>query len=446
MKRLAALTGALALLSACGPPDSANEPVMVAGGQVLGVLVDDVREFKGIPYAAPPVGSLRWRPPQRVVGWEGIRDGSAFGAECPQAVPAETTAFAPQSEDCLFLNVWAPVRTPSPRPVLVWLHSGDLMSGSGARDFTSGIPLARKGIIVVSMNYRLGALGYLAHPELSAESEEGVSGNYGLLDQVAALEWVRDNITLFGGDPARVTVAGHSGGADSISALIASPRARGLFARATAQSGGWFGPGRPLRNGADGEETAEQAGEQFARALLGTVPDESLRVLRSSPTDAIVSTDFRPRETVDGWVLPNDIRTVFAEKQQQQVPVMLGLTSAEVASGDDDLAERMNLWASFASAGGSTVYLFRFAHQSGGAIRYFFDALSSLAPGSAPVTYTSADHALAELMSTYWANFMTAADPNSPGLPEWPPYDADTEPYLELGGRTEARQHLFSGN
>jgi para-nitrobenzyl esterase len=329
--------------------------------------------------------------------------------------------------------------------VLVWLHSGDLASGSGARDFTSGIPLARKGIIVVSVNYRLGALGYLAHPELSAESEEGVSGNYGLLDQIAALEWVRDNITMFGGDPARVTVAGHSSGADSISALIASPRARGLFARAIAQSGGWFGPGRPLRNGAGGEETAEQAGEQFVRAMLGTVPEESLRVLRSSPTDAIIGTDFRPRETVDGWVLPNAVRTVFAGKQHQQVPVMLGLTSAEVASGDDDLVERMKLWASFASAG-STVYLFRFAHQSGEAIRYFFDALSSVAPGAAPVTYTSADHALAERVSTYWANFIAAANPNSPGLPEWPPYDADTEPYLELGSKIEARQHLFRDN
>ncbi|MGE4054792.1 MAG: carboxylesterase/lipase family protein, partial [Vicinamibacterales bacterium] len=320
---------AIALAVSCGGTDIVNDPVAVAGGRVQGQLVDeDIRVFRGIPYAAPPVGNLRWRPPQRVVPWEGLRDATAYGAECPQSPLPPTSIYArpeqPQSEDCLFLNVWAPPPASAPLPVVVWIHGGDLTRGSGASDFGpdgSGIPFARKGIVVVSLNHRLGALGYLAHPELSAESPEGVSGDYGLLDQIAALQWVRDNIAAFGGDPARVTIAGQSGGAASVSALIASPLARGLFARAIGQSGGLFGPGVVLRDAPEGGVSAEDAGLEFARELLGSPPEESLRALRSAPTDAVLRTGFVPRETVDGWVLPGDVPTMIRERRHNNVPV-----------------------------------------------------------------------------------------------------------------------------
>lgn len=190
------------------PMRAATETAKVDGGQISGVLDRGVRVFKGIPYAAPPVGDLRWKPPQPVVPWRGIRDGSRFGAECPQTPYAPTSVYVrplqPQSEDCLVLNVWTEAQAGDTRPVLVWIHGGALTKGSGISDTRDGVPLAKKGVVLVSLNYRLGPLGYLAHPELSAESPQRSSGNYGVLDQIAALNWVQKNIAAFGGDPSKV--------------------------------------------------------------------------------------------------------------------------------------------------------------------------------------------------------------------------------------------------
>jgi hypothetical protein len=214
--------------------------VSVEGGQIAGVLDRGVRVFKGIPYAAAPVGALRWKPPHSIRSWSGIRDASQFGAECPQTDYPSGSIYIrprqPQSEDCLFLNVWTTADAGDQRPVFVWIHGGALTKGSGISDTRDGVPLARKGIVLVSINYRLGPLGYLAHPELSAESPQQSSGNYGVLDQIAALYWVQKNIAAFGGDPARVTIGGESAGSWSVNTLVASPLAKGLFIRAIGQS------------------------------------------------------------------------------------------------------------------------------------------------------------------------------------------------------------------
>ncbi len=493
---------------ACAPPEPMNEPVDITGGRVSGMVIDGVRSFKGIPYAAPPVGHLRWRPPQPSVPWEGVRDGSAYGAECPQTPYPDTSVYRrpaqPQSEDCLFLNVWAPVDAPRPLPVLVWIHGGSLTRGSSTSDVRSGIPLARKGIVLVSVNYRLGVLGYLAHPELSAESPQKVSGNYGVLDQIAALQWVQRNIAAFGGDPRQVTIAGESAGSWSVNTLVASPLARGLFVRAIGQSGGRFGPGVFLREGRPGQPSAEEAGIELARALLGGTPDRALPALRSAPIDALLRTRVRTEETVDGWVLPDEIRTIMAERRHNNVPVIVGSTADEATSlvpadyvpatfeeyrrrvtaqygsavgdfetaynvrGDQDIAPAMlgafrdalfslpmRTWARLTTAAGERAYLYLFGHVPPSPRRdalrafhaselpYVFNVLTAGDPRETGFAYTDVDHRLADAMSSYWVNFVKTGNPNGEGLPEWPLYDSATEPYLEFGDPIRLGHRLY---
>ena len=212
---------------------STNDAVRVEGGLISGTVAEGVRSYKGIPFAAPPVGDLRWRPPQPVPAWEGVRQCNAYGPECPQApYPQGSLFYSPpqkQSEDCLYLNVWTAAKPGERRPVMVWIHGGALTRGSGANRVYEGTELAKKGVVLVTVNYRLGPLGYLAHPELTAESPEGSSGNYGVLDQIAALKWVRANIAKFGGDPDEVTIFGESAGGFAVNFLLTSPEARGLF-------------------------------------------------------------------------------------------------------------------------------------------------------------------------------------------------------------------------
>jgi para-nitrobenzyl esterase len=235
LSRLAVVAAAV-----CAAPAMAAGPVIDApAGKVEGSETKDIRAFKGIPYAAPPVGKLRWAPPQPAEGWDGVRDATRFGAACMQPGPRGPSIYAwdlpAMSEDCLSLNIWAP-KDAKDAPVFVWIHGGALTGGSGGDPIYDGSALAERGIVVVSINYRLGALGWLAHPQLSAESVEGVSGNYGLLDQVAALEWVKRNIGAFGGSAGNVTIAGESAGALSVMYLMTAPAARGLFHKAVAQS------------------------------------------------------------------------------------------------------------------------------------------------------------------------------------------------------------------
>jgi para-nitrobenzyl esterase len=480
------------------------ETVRVEGGDVSGSVDRGIRVFKGIPYAAPPSGPRRWKPPQPLMPWTGVRDATQFGAECPQAPYLNSSIYVrptqPQSEDCLFVNVWTPATGGEKRPVLVWIHGGALTKGSGISDTRDGVPLAKKGVVLVSLNYRLGPLGYLAHPELTAESPRRSSGNYGVLDQIAALQWVQRNIAAFGGDPAKVTIAGESAGAWSVNTLIASPLAKGLFIRAIGQSGGRFD-----RTPFLSEDRAGQSAEGVGTSLAKALGSPSLAALRALSADELVTaSSFRTQENVDGWVLPDEIRTIFATKQQNKVPVIVGSNANEMTSlvGPttlpqtlDDLRRRttdqygslaaefniayavksdadivratlasardsifslhMRTWARETVASGSTAYLYYFMHAPphprarelqafhAAEIPYVFNVVPSRDPREAGFAYTASDRDLADAMSRYWVNFVATGDPNGKGLPRWPAYRPDTEPYLEFGDTIRTGQHLL---
>jgi len=491
MPRLALVAAVLVMssLSMRAAPDT----VTVDGGRIAGTVDRGVRVFKGIPYAAPPVGPLRWRPPQAVVAWNGVRDASAFGAECPQTqYPAGSVYIRPiqtQSEDCLFLNVWTAAKAGDRKPVLFWIHGGALTKGSGISDTRDGVPLARKGVVLVSLNYRLGPLGYLAHPELTAESPQHSSGNYGVLDQIAALKWVQKHIAAFGGDPAAVTIAGESAGSWSVNTLVASPLARGLFIRAIGESGGRFDR-TPLLN-ADRPvlPSAESVGVALARAAGAG----SLAELRAVPADKLIEiSPFRAQENVDGWVLPDEIKTIFARKRHNNVPVIVGSNANEITSllpggrtpqgqpmsdemkaaygvtGDADAADallaslrdtvfslHMRSWARATVDAGSKAYLYYFTHVPpsprarelkafhAGELPYVFNVVPSKDPREAGFAYTDVNTRLADAMSSYWVNFATTGDPNGPGLPQWPVYNRNDEPYLEFGDTITVGHHLL---
>ena len=319
---------------------TANDTVRVEGGLISGSVDDGVRSYKGIPFAAPPVGELRWKAPQPVAAWEGVRECNDFGPDCPQAPYPQSSLYysAPrkQSEDCLYLNVWTAAKAAEKRPVMVWIHGGALTRGSGATRAYDGTALAKKGVVLVTINYRLGPLGYLAHPELTAESPNRSSGNYGALDQIAALKWVQKNIAAFGGDPGRVTIFGESAGSWSVNALVASPLARGLFHRAIGQSGGSFGPMTYLKEDREGRPSAEKIGEAFAKAAGA----DSIKALRAQPAEKIVEVfnsdpegrKFRTQPNVDGWALPDEIRNIFAQGKQNEVPVIVGSNANEMTT------------------------------------------------------------------------------------------------------------------
>ncbi len=300
----------------------ANPIVRINGGLVRGTTAGTVGEFLGIPYAAPPTGNLRWRPPAPPASWEGVRDATQFGPSCPQ--PTAKNPYLPPgpiSEDCLYLNVYTPTlrdRGGGGRPVLVWIHGGGLVQ-DGARNY-DGSKLAADGVVVVTINYRLGALGFLAHPAL-ASGPGGAAGNYGLMDQQAALRWVQRNIAQFGGDPHNVTIAGQSAGGLSVLAQLVSPGARGLFQRAIVQSGTFALNQQPLA-------TAEAAGETFATAV--GCPDQTAACLRSVPVANLVSNfGVEIPGVVDGSVLTQPIGTALARGQFARVPVINGITHDE---------------------------------------------------------------------------------------------------------------------
>ncbi|GAA2911373.1 carboxylesterase family protein [Streptosporangium fragile] len=337
--------------------------VTVAQGALQGALSADgvVRSFKGVPYAEPPVGALRWRAPRPARSWAGVRPATRFGPVAPQPMLPGTSLYSggpqPQSEDCLYLNVWAPAEPAGARPVLVWFHLGAFLFGSSS-DSPSGTPiydgeaLARAGAVVVTVNYRLGRLGFLAHPRLTEEAPYGASGNYGLLDQVAALEWVRDNIAAFGGDPGRVTIWGLSAGSAGVSALMTSPLARGLFHRAIGQSAGLFGPVADsvgINDMLQDLDAAHRTGEKLATALgarsaedLRRLPPERLAAVHL-PADRPFRMDMLPFPAgrgdfdscwpiVDGHLLPRSPYETFSAGEQAPVPLITGFAGNEASS------------------------------------------------------------------------------------------------------------------
>lgn len=466
------------------------EPVKTTGGLLTGVpgAAAGVRAFKGVPFAAPPVGDLRWRAPQPPVPWSGVRAGDAFSANCMQR-SAGGGAFPPyggdrsattMSEDCLYLNVYtAADSAANRRPVMVWIHGGAFTSGAGA--IYQGEDLARKGVVVVTVNYRLGVFGFLAHPELSRESPNRVSGNYAFLDQIAALQWVQKNIALFGGDPARVTIFGESAGSWSVNNLVASPLAKGLFHRAIGESGAQFAITRTLQE-------AEGLGARFAEnsgvtsiAQFRSLPADRVNDLRQFPTSA----------TVDGWFLPHDVFTIFTNGAQNDVPVLIGSTSHEGSIfTDEDVTARsfgeqsrrrygadadaflslypftsdrearaaqsasmrdstfgweMRTWARMQEKSGkSSVFLYYFTHvpprensawygaQHGAEIPYAFNWPNG--KHSLSIPWTDLDRELAEQISSYWVNFATTGNPNGKETAvEWRPYRIAEDRALEIG-------------
>src|SRR5262245_2967671 len=484
-----------------------NGTVKVEGGLISGAEVDGVRSFKGIPFAAPPVGELRWKAPQPVIAWQGTRECNDFGPDCPQAPYPQGSLFysqpRKQSEDCLYLNVWTAAKQGEKRPVMVWIHGGALTRGSGATRTYNGTNFAKKGVVLVTVNYRLGPLGYLAHPELSAESPQHASGNYGVLDQIAALKWVQRNIAAFGGDPKRVTIFGESAGSWSVNVLVASPLAKGLFHRAIGESGGTFGPMTSLKEDRGRLTSAEKVGAAFAKAAGA----DSIKALREVPAEKIIeifSNDpegrkFRTGPNVDGWALPDEIRNLFAQGKQNDVPVIVGSNANEMTSlttpaivpqtmeeyrkrveaqygemikqfdavypvrSEQDIAAAilgsmrdstftlpMRSWARATSTGRSKAYLYLFSHvppnpnskylgaYHAGEIAYVFDNLNRQNS-----LLQEADFKLAGMMSSYWVNFATTGDPNGKGLSKWMPYNRDAEPYLDFGDPVQLRNHLL---
>jgi para-nitrobenzyl esterase len=443
-----------------------------------------VHAYKGIPYAAPPVGPLRWRPPQPVARWNGVRSAEAFGPNSMQGIvfgDIDPTVCG-ISEDCLYLNVWTPASPGSSDrlPVMAWIHGGGFVVGSGSEPRYDGTRLAAHGIVVVTLNHRLNALGFLAHPELSRESGHGASGNYGMLDLVAALQWVRRHIAAFGGDPDKVTIAGESAGSEAVSALMASPLARGLFARAIGESGAMFAT--PSRSPAPLAK-AEAEGIAFMRKVGAA----NLKELREAPAEAILAAapglGFRP--IIDGRFLPKSPAAIFAAREQSDVPLMAGWNkdegfnftllpgeaakrpyadlvreifgehteaalrlypggspgaeqaSARALGGDLTLIHPTWAWIEAQKATGEAeVFRFRFDRapltpqgwfgerdsRSAGAfhageILYVFDNLHAF-----PWLISDADRALAELASSYLVNFVKTGDPNGPNLPPWPSF------------------------
>ena len=330
----------------CGGPEPESDGGLIietAYGRVEGAAVDDGRGpagdilvFRGIPYAAPPVGDLRWHPPEPPASWEGVRSALESGFPCWQRISPDTSIYSrgeiDRSEDCLYLDLWtaADAGTDGPEPVMVWFHGGSHEMGHGSSLIFDGAALARKGVVLVSINYRLGAFGFLAHAGLSAESEHGSSGrssgNYGLLDKIAALEWVQANAEAFGGDPERVLIFGQSAGSMSVCSLVASPLAAGLFHRAIGQSAGCFTPLPTL-------ERAEESGALLAAELgaaEGATPESAVSTLRAASAEDVLaaagssgwSADFKT--VVDGWYLPDQPAAIYARGEHNRVPMMVG--------------------------------------------------------------------------------------------------------------------------
>jgi para-nitrobenzyl esterase len=471
-----------------------NVIVQVESGQLAGATSadDSVTVFKGIPYAAPPVGELRWQPPQPPHTWAGVRPADTFGPICPQLGPPPGSFYQqefylheePQSEDCLYLNVWTAAQEESDRrPVMVWFHGGALVEGSGSLPSFHGETLARKGVVLVTVNYRLGVFGYFAHPALSAESAQHVSGNYGLLDQIAALRWVRDNITAFGGDPGNVTIFGQSAGAMSVFALLVSPLAGGLFQRAIGQSGSPFSF-RELRR----LDQAEQAGAERA-AAWGANDLTELRALSTATllgTRDPVSFANRPGLTIDGWALPDNPAKMMADGRRHPAAVLVGATADEwtsmgggaldgatfrqqaeqrygkraseflrlyplesdadasreqIAAMSDHMFAGMRAWAEAHNAHGSQpAFLYYFDRKLPGRDSTFYGAFHSsdlyyvfntLYTTDRP--WEAIDRHLADVMTSYWANFAASGDPNGADLPAWSAYDGPDAAVMQLG-------------
>jgi para-nitrobenzyl esterase len=308
-------------------------PLKVEGGLLQGTSEDGLTVYRGIPFAAPPIGDFRWRAPQPAAKWDGVRQAAKFGPSCVQGRGPSPAGQGPEmGEDCLHLNVWTPAKSARDRiPVLVWIYGGGFNAGATSDPNYSGEKLAQKGVVLVSIAYRVGLLGFFAHPELSAENPHHASGNYGLLDMIAGLRWIQKNIAVFGGDPAKVTIFGESAGGIAVSMLCASPLSKGLFHGAISRSGGSFGPPRPTTFPGENLKRlpdAEHAGEAYARnAAASGIAD-----LRKLPADKLPAVRGLAWPIIDGWVIPDDQYKLYEAKRYNDTPILVGYNSDEGAS------------------------------------------------------------------------------------------------------------------
>ena len=476
-----------------GAASAATDPsVTVTGGRVQGVALEKGgAAFKGLPFAQPPVGALRWRELMQVKPWAGMRDATAFGAPCSQSPQFIRVPGVVSKEDCLYLNVWTPewpIR--SKLPVMVWIPGGGNYFGSGTSPTFDGESLARHGVVLVTINYRLGDLGFFSHPKLTRESPHHASGNQAILDQIAALKWVRDNIAKFGGDARNVTIFGESAGSLDVSVLMATPLSKGLFKRVIGESGSVVGLGAPFAM-AQAEKVGETAVTRWGLAANATLSD-----MRAVPADAIVKADPNFPQThpdlgvtVDGYVFPRDPAAVFAAGKEHRVALLHGNNARErvpnttppedlkkaIDAAYGPLAERgltlyssaptdasygtpADQWADDTSfrcpavaqllshvAAGNVAYAYEFARVPAGRepvgathaseLAYVFGTLDHgfvAVVGPQPSGFSEVDRQVSATIQTYWTNFAKTGNPNGGALPTWPKFDRATRAYVQF--------------
>ncbi len=499
------LTTAICMAALLTPGAFAQNRVKISTGTLEGTEKGGIRIFKGIPFAAPPVGDLRWKPPQTVKNWKAVRKADQFGPRAMQRNIFGDMVFRSNgmSEDCLYLNVWTPAKLRNEKlPVLVYFYGGGFVAGDGSEPRYDGESMARQGVVAVTVNYRLGLFGFFAHPELTKESPHHASGNYGLLDQNAALEWVHKNIAAFGGDPKRVTIAGESAGSISVSAQMASPLSKSLIAGAIGESGSILGTlsAMPLAE-------AEQVGAKFAAGLgLGGTP--SLAALRGLSAEQLLEATAKPgvpwfRPTVDGWFFPKPPPVIYADGEQAHVPLLAGSNTEESgymgvlgrekptvenyrkalvrlykdkaddvfrlypAANETQVMDAAQDLAGDRFISLSTWKWIELATKTGKRPSYYYlyarprPATRSTAESSAPsargavhsaeieyalgnldgnkvFAWTPEDYTVSKIMEEYFVSFIKKGDPNSPGLPKWPTFASGQRMVIDVLTRSES--------
>jgi para-nitrobenzyl esterase len=478
---------------------AATDEVKIESGRLKGVDHDGVIAFKGVPFAAPPVGDLRWRPPQSPKTWSGVRSAAEYGADCMQLpFPSDAAPLGTKpNEDCLYVNVWTPASQQGKKlPVMVWIYGGGFVNGGSSPSVYDGSQFAKRGVVFVSFNYRVGRFGFFAHPALTKADPSGLLGNYGYMDQIAALKWVQRNVAAFGGDPNNVTLFGESAGGGSVHTLLTSPLAKGLFQKAIIESGGGRGllggPRYLSHEGPGGSPSAEAAGLAFAKKAGITGEDAAaLTALRNLPAESVVDglnmmTMFTPTYSgpmIDGKVIVESPDAAYLAGRWSKMPVMVGANSMDIGFGrakskdevfatfgansekakaaydpdgsaklsaivmlvaaDQMMIEPARFIAAMAAAAGEPAYEYRFS--------YVAESMRKQWPGAPHATeipfvfdtvearylkdLTPADKATAQAANAYWVNFAKTGNPNGSGLPEWPKYTGHADVVMDFSNQ-----------